>query len=313
MTNQDVAHRFAQNRSLTAKAGNFRCENSVLYSYTTPIAAWYDDKLVYTTKRYTATTSGKHYVALRRALDLSNPINNYFPKSQVMGKRGFYGVDIPRNWQAAADLILSDTLCLIQEALELLKSRTRGQKLLQAHHSVFELVAKAKRVISLMPEENRPTSKDYPLLEVIEALDDTWGTLEQWVPGITERKEKALAQAKDKEEKERAAQEERERLERVRQAADLELWKQGLPCETRYFHETALRVRGNLVESSKGANISITTAKKWIDAALNNKIPAGTQLDSYTVKAWAYPNLIIGCHTIPLSEVERIANDIRNA
>lgn len=66
-TNLEIAQAFlngkkASNRSMST-------DGETLYSYNTPIAEFaHDGTLIVNTTRYSVTTSGKHYPALRKAL-----------------------------------------------------------------------------------------------------------------------------------------------------------------------------------------------------------------------------------------------------
>jgi len=87
---------------------------------------------------------------------------------------------------------------------------------------------------------------------------------------------------------------------------DVLLWLFGAD-KRRNFNTLALRIKDGHVETTKGARVSVDSAK--ILASLINKGQDvnGFKIDGYTVISYNDGILRIGCHEIPQSEVERIS------
>ena len=119
---------------------------------------------------------------------------------------------------------------------------------------------------------------------------------------------KVLEETRDKREAERDAERRQKSIEMA------ELWRkdQIIPTPIPYFHwqayhPLALRVKDDRVETSLGAQITVPTALKlWehIKAKLN---VSGLKLYNYTADSYDGQTLVVGCHKIPVSEIERIA------
>jgi hypothetical protein len=104
------------------------------------------------------------------------------------------------------------------------------------------------------------------------------------------------------------------------QAENLELWRHGEDVRIN-FEMTALRVKGDQIETTKGARIPLEHAiKAWplfkrIYDRNETFTPNGhtIHLGHYSVKQCDSKNLIVGCHTIPMLEVLGIANQLHLA
>lgn len=113
------------------------------------------------------------------------------------------------------------------------------------------------------------------------------------------------AQAKDREaDRQRAAEQAEDERE------SLEKWMQGETQGYRYFTETRLRVKDNEVQTSRGASVPVIEAKKLYRALQAKLNVQGQRIGHFTVNRIEEGNIVIGCHTIPLSEIERIAPEV---
>lgn len=103
-------------------------------------------------------------------------------------------------------------------------------------------------------------------------------------------------------ESQRLRREEKEREEQER----LEKWIAG---ELGYGHFSAmrLRVKENEVETTHGVKVPVIEARKLYRALEKGLDIVGQRIGHYTVSRVTEEALIIGCHTIPMSEVQRIA------
>lgn len=104
----------------------------------------------------------------------------------------------------------------------------------------------------------------------------------------------------------------REELRRETPAL-LERWAQGADVETDglylagYFTPTRLRVKGERVETSRGAQITERKARELWAALVRGADVSGVELDNYTVSSWDGLTLRVGCHDIARVEIERMA------
>ena len=132
------------------------------------------------------------------------------------------------------------------------------------------------------------------------------------LPGNLDQLEKAAAEAA----KNRAELEKAKRAARIiEQAENLEKWKNGEDVRT-YFEITALRLKGENIETTRGAVIPADHACKiWpLLSALKAAGKTYTRgekshyLGHYVINTFDGKNLTVGCHVIPWAEVEKMAH-----
>lgn len=118
--------------------------------------------------------------------------------------------------------------------------------------------------------------------------------------------------------KARKAQEKIRKAERIKeQAESLEKWRKGEDVRA-YFEKTALRIRGDEIETSRGARIPLEHAiraypilKRLHERDSSLDISAHSiKLGHYIVNRVENNDLIVGCHKIPFSEIYSIANQL---
>lgn len=134
----------------------------------------------------------------------------------------------------------------------------------------------------------------------------------------SEVEEAILRRAQEAQSKEEQARQAREAKQRAQEAEQLEKWKAG-ESVGRYFVTTALRVKGDVVQTSRGAEVPIIEARKLyklikrMQIDLGAGVPevdyrcTGARVGHFTVSHLTREAIVIGCHTIPLDEIERIA------
>ena len=71
-----------------------------------------------------------------------------------------------------------------------------------------------------------------------------------------------------------------------------------------------LRVKGDTVQTTHGANVPVIEARKLYRALKAGVNIEGQQVGYYRVTRVTESELVIGCHSIPLSEVERVAPEV---
>ncbi len=118
---------------------------------------------------------------------------------------------------------------------------------------------------------------------------------------LPEDVEKAL---KEQERKERQAQE-----KALKQ--DIKDWRNGKRNYlSRALLYAYLRIKDNIIETSKGATVKIETAKVLWKLYKAGKSFKGFKLDGYTVIGLAGNILKVGCHKIKMQEINRIAREL---
>lgn len=118
--------------------------------------------------------------------------------------------------------------------------------------------------------------------------------------------------------KARKAQEKIRKAEKIKeQAENLEKWRNGEDVRS-YFEVTALRIKGDEIETSRGARIPLDHAiraypllKRLHEGENNRDLSAHSiKLGHYTVNRVEKNNLIVGCHSIPFAEITAIAQQL---
>lgn len=96
------------------------------------------------------------------------------------------------------------------------------------------------------------------------------------------------------------------------------LWRQcGKPAPEQKWkgpqlERTLLRINGDNVETSRGALVSIKSAKRLWPFILKRTAPSNTAVDHYNVREIkANGDIVIGCHHIEFREVEYIARELK--
>lgn len=73
-----------------------------------------------------------------------------------------------------------------------------------------------------------------------------------------------------------------------------------------YEFPVALRLKGEDVETSRGAKVPIDDARKFLCEYRAGRPLDGFRIGFYTCSHIADGNLVIGCHMVPLTEIERL-------
>lgn len=96
----------------------------------------------------------------------------------------------------------------------------------------------------------------------------------------------------------------REAIAREEEKEALLLWRSGGNL-SRHFTATALRIKEDHVETSRGAKVPITRARELAKMIQEEKDIRGFEIDGFTVISFNGV-LKIGCHEIPKEEIEAI-------
>jgi hypothetical protein len=259
-----------------SRSRNVSFHGNCLYSYSAPIGKWLpDDSLAIATRNYSPTTLG-HQNDLRRATPRTVKVISV------------YGID-------TVDGVFSQARVLAAQLnKKALTARIHGD---YYRGQARDIVANANAYA--------------------EALGDPQRIVVAELTPEQERADKEALKAADKEEKARKAEREAYALEV--NAERLEKWLSGDTSVSSYgLRELAvkLRVRGAAVETTQGAAIPLADAiKLWPVVQRCRKgdkcFTPGQPLGYYKLtQIRSDGTLIVGCHTIPYSELQRIATQL---
>ena len=133
-------------------------------------------------------------------------------------------------------------------------------------------------------------------------------------PNIDDLQELAI-----KADKEAKALEKVRKAERIKQQAEaLENWRSGQDVRNN-FELTALRIKDDEIQTTRGARIPLDHAikfwgliKSWHDKGVSYvKDHHSIHLGNYSVNRFENDVLTVGCHSIPYSEIQIIANQLK--
>lgn len=278
-SNAELSHIWANNDDVEVykKANSMSCQFNRLYSYNTCIAEIVKDAVVFNSYSYSNTTS-KHQGLARQAIHgkkvISLDIPSYNLRTLVFTQNDFNELVITPNHRKIAELLVKSE-----------RARLNGD---YYKGSAFNIEQNLREYAELVGLNYSP-------------LD-----LEQF-------KEASLKL--DKANKEQAKIRKAEKIKE--QAEDLARWRNGEDVRS-YFEVTALRIKNDEIETTRGAKIPVEHAvraypllkrlhqsDKTLDIS-NHSIKLG----HYTVNRVEKNNLIVGCHSIPFSEIYLIANQL---
>jgi len=128
---------------------------------------------------------------------------------------------------------------------------------------------------------------------------------------LRESREALVAQESDKQKVYRAAERKRRQEEEAQLQQDLKAWKAG---EKRSYSGTTLALRVNHesreVETTKHATVPAYQAHLLLLAIRAGLNVEGRKIGYFQINKLTDKALIVGCHTIPLSEINRIAPEV---
>ena len=190
----------------------------------------------------------------------------------------------------------------VQHYIEL--AREYFDKAKRARTSTTYLLGAAKRTVAIL----RAYREQFPT-PIPDSHAELWTTLNHgtYLDGEVQaqllKKEREARKAEL--ESQRLRREEKEREEQER----LEKWIAG-ELVYGYFSAMRLRVRENEVETTHGARVPVIEARKLYRALKAGIDVAGQHIGHYTVTRLDKEEIVIGCHNIPLAEIERIAPQV---
>lgn len=315
MRNSQVAHIWAQNNNTSAKTGNgnFSCSSGLLFSYSTVVGKFYGNIAVYTSHRYSATTTGKHLNAVHGALQGTE---NY--------QTAFKIKDLPDTWEEVKKVILDEKLQYFKnlsfyrkknvsfDIARILDHALKTALFADDHDLQIDsinldpLVAVQARLNTVSDQYLsweqqaeyifRPEFSD--ALEMIQALTGC-DNLEEKFDREVER-DKANADKKQKEREFYAKTQEEKAKE----------WRSGNFTGTVYGVPIMLRVNGDTLETSQGAQVPLSQAKQLFQAMHTGQDLQGARIGHFTVNRYDAETLVVGCHNIPMTEISALAQEL---
>ncbi len=268
----EVAHYWANQLQSEGKANNMFFEGKSIYSYGThfEIARFVSPEVVFYNASSYSVSTSKHQSIVRSA--------------------------IPAYCKVFSVSSFNDHLANVKSYLEQIHELRMKATRARVYKDFY--LRECKDTILILRDYldmfkvkglSRNTKKQIQTL--IENVDDV----------LPEDVEKAL---KEQERKERQAQE-----KALKQ--DIKDWRNGnRNYLSRVLLYAYLRIKDNIIETSKGATVKIETAKILWKLYRAGKSFKGFKLDGYTVIGLTGNILKIGCHKIKMQEVNRIAKEL---
>jgi hypothetical protein len=283
-----VAHYWANKVQSEGRNSNssFFYEQDTIYSYGKhfAIATHYNDVVLFTTRTYSNTTA-KHIAKARAACSHKNIIYVSNPSDTYYSGRN---EDV---W--------------VREIKSLFKSMLTARKPEIYYNQLLNILDNIQKYFKLI---NKKPNKELS------------GLVKQIQSGSSE----IVAAAKIAKEKQN-----KQILANAKNAAKyIELWRKHADSDTikdalgskldgakqflGHMGITSLRLNGDNIETSKGVAMPIPVAKRYLANFLVGQINVGDEILNYRVNSVSKKHIEIGCHNIPLSEIEWLNNNINN-
>ncbi len=280
-SNRELIHVWAHDSSpeIMKQANSVTCHNNILYSYSTAIGQIVNnDTVIYNTASYSNTTSKQQSLMYQSTSHYLNriylDIKKYDLNHLIFSQHSFNEIIFEPN---------------VKQASEFLLKASRSKKYKDFYSS---------KALSIFDNLER-----YALLF----------NLAYELPNVDALTESAL-----KADKEAKALEKIYKAKRIQQQAEaLENWRLGLDVRN-HFEITALRIKDDVIETSRGAKIPLEHAVKfwslinsWHQKGITyKKDHHSIHLGNYAVNRFENDVLTVGCHEIPFSEIQGIANQL---
>lgn len=109
----------------------------------------------------------------------------------------------------------------------------------------------------------------------------------------------------------RIEMEKRRAEELIREQEDLAKWLNGEDVRSYFGGPIQLRIKGDEIQTTGGANVPLIEARKFWHALQRRENVVGMRLGHYTVDELDGDTLRVGCHNIPVREVVRMARALK--
>ena len=285
-SHSEVAHIWASQSQNEGRAGNIFFDNGVIYSYGLhfPVARFapeYGNIVLFTDRGYSSST-GKHKSLIRAA--------------------------IPSGYQ----IIYCD-------------DPTRG-----ADHNLYEWMCEVNRLRRDFAAKTHRISRGNIAVEIFKECESAivyCMALKIAAPAWSEETNDEMTArdyvyelAKARDVKKEAKQKERERLAAIDAGDRLQMWQDGqnVPQNGFIYCDTALRLKGDQIQTSRGANIPVADALKLWPLLLRVKSSGKTleaglhqiNLGPYRFNSFDGATLIVGCHSIAWDQLQKMAIEL---
>jgi len=130
------------------------------------------------------------------------------------------------------------------------------------------------------------------------------------IPGLSSKqKTKYVALAREYITRAEASAIKRQERTKAAEALELESWRNHNSTK-RYFYNSDIALRmsadGKRIETSRGAEVGILTAREVYKRYKAGEALKGAKLNGFTIDSIDFESVVIGCHIIPLTEIEKI-------
>lgn len=284
----EVCHFWANRVQESGRANSMRFEGDLLYSYSTPIAKHLSESVTLFDSSSFSVSTSKHQSYARRASHAQTEL--YLP---CRDKR--YRSDLQPYYRERMEVEIS----------ELLEKAARATKYSDSYVSRAQQLARDWNtyVETVYPDESKRPSEYHPLLPIPE--------LDPVVMLAIRERQRARAEA---ERKAKAEQAEKDKALLATIAEQLVKWRNDPTITTwnRYAATRlppALRVSadGERVETSWQANVPLSHAQRLWDLLQQRVVREAERVGHYAVRSVTERTLTIGCHQIPMTEVQALA------
>jgi hypothetical protein len=280
-SNRELIHVWANDSSpeIMKQANSVTCHNDILYSYSTAIGQIVNnDTVIYNTASYSNTTSKHQSLMYQSSSHYLNriylSIHKYDLNHFIFTQKTFDELVFKPNLDMASEFLLKASRSTKNKDYYNMKAL-----------SIFDNLRRYAILFNL----------DYLLPNVDDLLESTI-----------------------KADKEAKAIEKIRKAERIiEQAEALQNWRLGLDVRN-HFEITALRIKDDVIETTRGAKIPLEHAVKfwslinsWHQKGITYvKNHHSIHLGNYCVNRFENDVLTVGCHQIPYSEIQNIANQL---
>lgn len=301
MNNKQLAHVWAQQTKERGQGSNFSFSGPSIYSYSTEIARFIDG-IVVMIDDYPTVTTKQHLSCVRQAI---THLESYTVNCRMR--------DLPNTWEETAPIVYKFLLDKLENKIESLKTqRSRiawsiNEISLEANHILQFREKYISLVGNLLPYKNFTFVNIARLDSKYNSNHDNQSTRVALFDHFQIDVSKKLKSEEINEKKKQEKREKEYQLSLLQESEALEKWKNGENVY-RFFSATALRVKEDKIETSKGAQVPLNDAKNLYSLIKQkSSLITCARVGEFTVKEITEENLIVGCHRIPLIEVHRVA------
>lgn len=313
MNSSQLTHRWAQQTKPHGKSGNVRFNGASLYYYQAEIARFFDARTKDDRRVVVISQNTYSHLTTQQQQRAWHATSHYYQ----IGYNHFTG-ELPKSWERARHIILADKLSDLVEALAELNGKTRN-----VIDRIDRIGTRANWLITFLGNffKRKEYPKDAPisharLVELSQGRNRCQNVIARYYcSNIVDKI--GREQARTAKLSEFRARQIAEAVDRERQR--VEIWRNGGPSDYFYHLPVMLRVRetANEIETSKGARVPIAAALllyRVIQEAPRQV--SGFKIGDFTARDIIGTNgdrvLRIGCHDIPMSEVERVYRELQN-